>query len=139
MTKNNNDKALGLIILAGLVIFVLIAILQFLVIIFLILTVFAILATVIFLVLGFMDEYNRQDYWLYAGIAFFCIFVFFFLGQATYQTSAALQNNEITKGLMAFTSAFFFIQEQKQEAINQLNNVQISVLNNLTTEINNIK
>lgn len=141
MSNNDNEKILGWIILAGLFVFILIAILQFLTVIFLFLTIFSILATILFLILGFTnnDSWNEEPYFLYSGIAFLCIFAFFFLGQATYSVSEALQNNEMTKGLMQITGAFFFIQEQKQNAIDQIEDAQIQVLNNITNEINNIK
>jgi predicted PurR-regulated permease PerM len=132
---NNNNQILGWIILAGLVVFVLIAILQFLTVIFMILTIIAILATIMFLVFGFMDECERENYFLYAGIAFLLIFAFFFMGQATYSASEVLQNNEMTKGLMQVTSAFFFIEDQKQQAINTLENAQIDALNNITNSL----
>ena len=138
MPNNNNDHVFGWIILAGLAIMVLIALLQFLTVIFMILTIFAILATLLFFIFGLIDEWQREDYFMYAGIAFLCVFAFFFIGQATFQASEVLQNNEVTKGIMQVTAAFFFIQEEKQNSINQINDAQISILNNLSQKIVNL-
>lgn len=139
MSDSDNEKILGWIILAGLGVMILIIILQALTIIFMFLTIISILATLIFLGFGFFsDDFDKEDYFLYAGIAFLCIILFFSAGRVTYSVSEVLQNNELTKGLMEITSAFFFIQEQKQEAINQLENIQNQALDNLTEEINNL-
>lgn len=137
--SNNNNQLLGWLVIAGLFVFILIAILQVLTVIFMILTIFSILAVIVLLFLGFTNlnnDYDDEPYFIYALIAFLCVFAFFFCGQATYSASEALQNNEITSGLMQVTATFFFIQEQKQEAINQIQDAQIQALNNLTEEVN---
>jgi hypothetical protein len=136
-----NDKELGniifgVIISAGFIIMILIAILQTLTIIFFVLTVISILATLFFIIIGFAsDEWERGDYFLYAGVAFLCIILFFSAGRATYSASEALQNNPSTKGLMEITSAFFFIQVEKQKAINQIETAQIDAVNNITSTL----
>jgi uncharacterized membrane protein len=135
----NNNQVLGWIILAGLAIMVIIALLQVLTLIFFILTIFSIIATITFVIFGFMekDEWTDNSYFLYAGVAILCVFLFFMLGRATFSTAEALQNNDLTKGLMEITSAFFLIQEEKQKAIEQLEDAQMQVINNLTNELTN--
>lgn len=135
MSDRDNEKILGIIILVGLGLMILVALLQVLTVIFMSLTIATIISTIILVILGFMDEWERKNYFMYAGIAFLCIILFFAAGRATYSASEALLNNEMTRGVMEFTALFFQIQIEKQKIINELENTQIDIISNLTNSI----
>lgn len=132
MSNKDNEKILGIIILVGLALIILVALLQVLTIIFMVLTFAAIIATIAFVILGIINEYEREDYLMYAGIAFLGIFLFFIAGKVTYSASESLLTNDLTSGLMEFTAFFFRVQLEKQEAIVELREVQVSAISNLT-------
>jgi UDP-N-acetylmuramyl pentapeptide phosphotransferase/UDP-N-acetylglucosamine-1-phosphate transferase len=129
VSNKDDEKILGIIILIGLALIILVAVLQALTIIFMILTIISII------VMGFFDEWNRQDYFMYALISFALIIVFFAAGRATYTASEALLENKLTNGLMQFTAFFFQIQNERLRLINEVETAQINILKNVTDAI----
>jgi len=132
MTNKDDEKILGIIILMGLALIILVAVLQILTIVFMILTIIAIIATIVLVIMSFFDEWNRQDYFMYALVSFALIIVFFAAGRATYTASEALLQNDLTSGLMQFSAFFFQIQNERLKLISEVENAQINILKNVT-------